>query len=75
MCVLDSSAAGLSLLDQPGSQRLQRHPDFRIFGAMNPATDTGKRQLPSQINALFTEVHIPEARNREDLVRHCYYCY
>lgn len=25
---------------------LVRHPDFRLFACMNPATDVGKRNLP-----------------------------
>jgi midasin len=68
MCVLDSNEGSISVLDRPGSERLQRHPDFRLLGAMNPATDAGKRHLPSQIKARFTEVYISEPQDREDLV-------
>lgn len=72
MCLLDSTEGGISLLDRPGSEQLQRHPDFRMFGAMNPATDTGKRHLPAQIKAHFTEVYISEPQDKEDLV--CSHC-
>ena len=69
MCLLDSTEGGISLLDRPGTERLQRHPDFRLFGAMNPATDTRKRHLPAQIKEHFTEVYISEPVDKEDLVR------
>ena len=28
------------------TEPLVRHPDFRLFACMNPATDVGKRNLP-----------------------------
>ena len=34
------------------------HPNFRIFGAMNPATDVGKRDLPIGIRSRFTELYV-----------------
>ncbi|KAJ5519420.1 Midasin [Penicillium expansum] len=39
------------------------HPEFRIFGAMNPATDAGKRDLPPGLRSRFTEfyVHSPDS--------------
>jgi midasin len=36
-----------------------RHPDFRIFACMNPATDAGKKELPSSIRSYFTEIEVP----------------
>ena len=44
-----------------------RHANFRLFGAMNPATDTGKRELPLGIKARFTELYVGETTAREDL--------
>ncbi|ORY83905.1 P-loop containing nucleoside triphosphate hydrolase protein [Protomyces lactucae-debilis] len=45
------------------------HPDFRLFACMNPATDVGKKDLPSGVRAQFTElyVHSPDA-NMQDLL-------
>ncbi|KAH6964016.1 hypothetical protein DER45DRAFT_601956 [Fusarium avenaceum] len=35
------------LLSETGEiEKIEAHPNFRIFGAMNPATDIGKRDLP-----------------------------
>ena len=47
------------LLSETGdAQTVYAHPDFRIFGAMNPATDVGKRDLPLSLRSRFTEYFI-----------------
>lgn len=47
------------LLSETGDiERIQAHPDFRIFGAMNPATDVGKRDLPISLRSRFTEHYV-----------------
>ncbi|KAJ5112649.1 hypothetical protein N7532_000694 [Penicillium argentinense] len=52
------------LLSEAGDvERVFGHPNFRIFGAMNPATDAGKRDLPPGLRSRFTEfyVHSPDS--------------
>ena len=47
------------LLSETGDvERIQAHADFRIFGAMNPATDVGKRDLPMSLRSRFTEFFV-----------------
>ena len=47
------------LLPESGrAERVYAHEDFRIFGAMNPATDIGKRDLPASIRSRFTELYV-----------------
>ena len=46
---------------------LLRHPGFRLFGCMNPATDVGKRDLPPAIKARFTELYVGDTNDRADL--------
>ena len=47
------------LLSEKGDiERVYAHKDFRIFGAMNPATDIGKRDLPPSIRSRFTEIFV-----------------
>lgn len=47
------------LLSEAGDvERVFGHPDFRIFGAMNPATDAGKRDLPPGLRSRFTEIYV-----------------
>ncbi|PON27239.1 hypothetical protein TGAM01_v203620 [Trichoderma gamsii] len=47
------------LLSETGEiEKIVAHPNFRIFGAMNPATDVGKRDLPIGIRSRFTELYV-----------------
>ncbi|KAH1602103.1 hypothetical protein KXX34_002192 [Aspergillus fumigatus] len=47
------------LLSEAGDvERVFGHPDFRIFGAMNPATDAGKKDLPPGLRSRFTEIYV-----------------
>ncbi|CEJ89459.1 Putative Midasin [[Torrubiella] hemipterigena] len=47
------------LLSETGEiEKVTAHPNFRIFGAMNPATDIGKRDLPIGIRSRFTEIYV-----------------
>lgn len=58
------------LLSESGEiERIQAHPDFRIFGAMNPATDVGKRDLPMGLRSRFTELYVGSPdKNLDDLL-------
>ncbi|MCJ1379430.1 hypothetical protein MMC17_002531 [Xylographa soralifera] len=54
-----SSDAPSILLSETGDvERVQAHTDFRIFGAMNPATDVGKRDLPTALRGRFSEYYV-----------------
>lgn len=58
------------LLSEKGeADAIKVHPDFRLFGCMNPATDVGKRDLPLSIRSRFTEIYVesPDS-NLEDLL-------
>ncbi|GAP86507.1 putative midasin [Rosellinia necatrix] len=47
------------LLSETGEiERVKAHPSFRLFGAMNPATDIGKRDLPLGLRSRFTELYV-----------------
>ena len=47
------------LLTEAGElDRIEAHPDFRVFAAMNPATDVGKKDLPTGIRSRFTELYV-----------------
>jgi midasin len=58
------------LLSETGNiERVRAHPNFRIFGAMNPATDVGKRDLPMGLRSRFTEIYVESPdRNLDDLL-------
>ncbi|NXU56757.1 MDN1 protein, partial [Turnix velox] len=65
--LLEGSSGSLVLLDRGDTEPLVRHPDFRLFACMNPATDVGKRNLPLGIRNRFTELYVEELRNEGDL--------
>ncbi|KAL3462951.1 hypothetical protein BJX64DRAFT_287929 [Aspergillus heterothallicus] len=55
------------LLSEAGDvERVFGHPEFRIFGAMNPATDAGKKDLPPGLRSRFTELYVQSPDNELD---------
>ncbi|RWS31507.1 midasin-like protein [Leptotrombidium deliense] len=65
--ILDSQNDRLSLFEKTDDQPLKRHPDFRLFACMNPATDVGKKELPLGIRNRFTEFFVEDLENEPDL--------
>ena len=68
--LLDNSASSDSsiiLYEKGSNESLKRHPEFRLFGAMNPASDIGKRDLPSNVRNRFTEIFVEELDDHDDL--------
>jgi midasin len=57
----------IALTERGEADALARHPDFRIFGAMNPPTDFGKKELPPGIRTRFTELYVEPLSSEEDL--------
>lgn len=56
--LLDPSTPSLLLTEAGNIERIEAHPEFRVFAAMNPATDVGKKDLPAGIRSRFTELYI-----------------
>ena len=65
--VLESRRGSVVLSERGDATPVYRHPRFRLFGAMNPATDVGKRDLPPALKHRFAEVYCGETESREDL--------
>ncbi|KAH7408502.1 hypothetical protein DE146DRAFT_675536 [Phaeosphaeria sp. MPI-PUGE-AT-0046c] len=58
------------LLTETGNvERVVAHPDFRVFAAMNPATDVGKKDLPPGIRSRFTELYVESPDGDEKSLR------
>ncbi|PKI73659.1 hypothetical protein CRG98_005900 [Punica granatum] len=57
----------LCLAERGDVRFIRRHPNFRIFACMNPATDAGKRDLPHSIRSRFTELFIDDLLDDGDL--------
>ncbi|KCV71765.1 hypothetical protein H696_01183 [Fonticula alba] len=65
--LLESPTGSLVLTERPGDDVVvHRHPDFRIFACMNPATDVGKRDLPPGVRSRMTELYIGELERSEE---------
>lgn len=41
-------------------KKVERHPNFRLFGCMNPGNDFGKKSLPVNLMEKFTVLTLPE---------------
>lgn len=54
----DPESRSILLADKGDMLPIKAHPDFRLFGCMNPATDVGKKELPSGIRSRFTEIYV-----------------
>lgn len=65
--VLDPSGSGAITVAEKGAVVVDRHENFRLIGAMNPATDSGKRDLPAALRNRFTEFWYSEPESLEDL--------
>lgn len=50
----------MTLTERGDASAIKRHPNFRLFAAMNPATDAGKKDLPSSIRSRFSELYVDE---------------
>ncbi|KIJ64401.1 hypothetical protein HYDPIDRAFT_132220 [Hydnomerulius pinastri MD-312] len=57
--LLSGPTASITLTEKGSLEAVPRHPDFRLFACMNPATDVGKKDLPPNIRARFTEIDVP----------------
>ncbi|KAJ3856471.1 midasin nuclear AAA ATPase [Lentinula lateritia] len=57
--VLRNPTASITLTEQGSLEPVPRHPSFRLFACMNPATDVGKKDLPPNIRSRFTEIDVP----------------
>ncbi|AET39337.1 AAA family ATPase midasin Ecym_4273 [Eremothecium cymbalariae DBVPG len=57
--LLTEKASRSILLSEKGEvESVKAHSEFRIFACMNPATDVGKKDLPSGIRSRFTEIYV-----------------
>ncbi|RIA85786.1 P-loop containing nucleoside triphosphate hydrolase protein [Glomus cerebriforme] len=67
--MLQDSQGSLLLTEKGDIEPVKRHPNFRVFACMNPATDVGKRNLPPGLRNRFTEFYVhPPDKRRDDLL-------
>jgi midasin len=67
--ILRDSTGSITLTERGDLEPVSRHPNFRLFTCMNPATDVGKKDLPPHIRSQLTEIYVsPPDANREALL-------
>ena len=54
----DSQPPSILLTEAGDVENIKAHQDFRVFAAMNPATDTGKKDLTPGLRSRFTELYV-----------------
>lgn len=59
---------GQVLLPNETGDHLTKSDGFRLFAAMNPPTDVGKRPLPGVLRARFSEFHCGDMLDKDDIV-------
>ncbi|XVF27001.1 hypothetical protein REPUB_Repub14bG0069100 [Reevesia pubescens] len=65
--VLEGESGSLCLAERGDISNINRHPNFRVFACMNPATDAGKRDLPLALRSRFTEYFVDDILDDQDL--------
>lgn len=65
--VLEGDTGSLCLMERGDITCIRRHPNFRLFACMNPATDAGKRDLPFSLRSRFTEYFVDDVLDGEEL--------
>lgn len=65
--LLEGNNSRFVLTERGDIYPLKIHPEFRLFGAMNPPTDVGKKELPSALRNRFTEIYVDELEDEHDL--------
>ncbi|KAI9714101.1 MAG: hypothetical protein M1828_001222 [Chrysothrix sp. TS-e1954] len=76
--LLDTGKNGqpsLMLSETGRTERIEAHPNFRLFAAMNPANDAGKRELPAGIRHRFTELFVHSPERDETSLKSIVTCY
>jgi midasin len=52
------------LLDSNQIRKVTKHEDFRVFAAMNPAHEVGKKALPKRLEKLFANVEFAPVKDK-----------
>ncbi|KAL0222135.1 hypothetical protein RCL1_001989 [Eukaryota sp. TZLM3-RCL] len=65
--LFSSQSETISLSDWGGSVSIKKNSGFRLFAAINPATDVGKKALPSIVGEQFVPITVPDLLSFSDL--------
>ena len=65
--LLESQSGSVVLSERGDVEAITRHPNFRLFACMNPATDVGKKSLTPSLRNRFMEFFVDELNEAQDL--------
>lgn len=65
--LLESQSGSVVLSERGDVESITRHPKFRLFACMNPATDVGKKSLTPSLRNRFMEFFVDELTEAQDL--------
>ncbi|XP_066248350.1 midasin [Euwallacea similis] len=66
--LLENTSGSICLLEKGDKTPIKRHPNFTLFACMNPATNVGKKDLPTGLRNRFTEFYVDELIEKSDLI-------
>ena len=64
------SLSSLCLYENGSAIQFRAHPDFRLFAAMNPATEIGRTKLVSSLRSCFTELYFDSPDKNQGSLRY-----
>lgn len=56
------------LVEKGELKEIKRHPDFKLFGCMNPGNTVGKKELPQMIRKNFIEYFVKELEDPSEIM-------
>jgi midasin len=56
------------LLDSNQIRKVTKHQEFRVFAAMNPAHEVGKKALPKRLEKLFVNVEFDAIKDKQQVL-------
>ena len=62
------SSEELFLLDSNQVQTVRKHPSFRLFAAMNPAHEVGKKALPKRLERLLIQIEFDPVKEKSQVI-------
>ena len=58
----------LLIYERGDIKEIKRHAHFRLITCMNPGSEVGKKELPVNVRAKFTEIYVHDIELRKDLL-------
>ena len=57
----------MTIFERGDIREIKRNPNFRLLTCMNPGHEIGKKELPENIKAKFTEIFVHDISEKADI--------